>query len=82
MESTGFLHKKSLEFLRTIADRADEVKRITNENIITCFKRRLSCALVKIISHSILTRTAKISGRVGLYEERGFNPQVMMEDGM
>jgi hypothetical protein len=29
MESTGFLHKKSSDILRTIADRADEVKRIT-----------------------------------------------------
>jgi hypothetical protein len=47
-------------------ERVDEVKRITNENILICFKRRLSCALVKIIAHSILTRTAKISGTVGL----------------
>jgi hypothetical protein len=74
-ESTGILHKKSLDFLKTIAERADEAKRITNENILTCFKRRLSCALVKITAHSILTRTAKISERVGLYEERGFNPK-------
>jgi hypothetical protein len=78
MESTGFLHTKSLEFLRAIVERADEVKRITNENILICFKGRLSCARVKIIARSILT----ISGRVGLYEERGFSPQVMMEDGM
>jgi hypothetical protein len=82
MESTGFFHKKSLDFLRTIADIADEVKGITNENILICFKHRLSCTLVKIIAHIILTRTAKISERIGLYEERGFNPQVMMEDGM
>jgi hypothetical protein len=86
MKCTCFLHQISSDFLLTaffklqyatqlLARRADVVKRITNENILICFKRRLSCALVRIMAHTTLTHTAEISVRVGLCEERGFNPQ-------
>jgi hypothetical protein len=60
------------------------VKIISNENIPMCFKASIKlCAFVKIVPHSILTQTAKISGRVGLYEESGIDPQeiIVSNDG-
>jgi hypothetical protein len=60
------------------------VKIISNENIPMCFKASIKlCALVKIVPHSTLTQSAKISGTVGLCEESGIDPQeiIVSNDG-
>jgi hypothetical protein len=60
MESTGHIHKKPSELLRAVAERADGIRKLTTESVLACVKRRLSCALVKIMADSIIGRTTGI----------------------
>jgi hypothetical protein len=37
LESTGFLHPKSVDFLQDLADIADETQKLGSENMMTFF---------------------------------------------
>ena len=72
-ESTGFLHEKSMDLLETVAQRAEEVKKIPRENMFTFFKKRLSICLI---------RGSKLMAHNDFYFDRTFDHRVIAEEDL
>ncbi len=81
-ESTGFLHEKSMDLLETVAQRAEEVKKIPRENMFTFFKKRLSICLMKNVAHCIIGRGSKLMARNDFYFDRTFDHRVIAEEDL
>ena len=60
-ESTGYLHPESLKFIRLLARKASEVKRIREETLYKYFMKRLTSSLQDGISNAILDRMVSVA---------------------
>jgi hypothetical protein len=60
LESTGFIHSKSIEFLREVADQTDETHKLGSDNLMTFFVRSLSFAFQRAIGTTLSLRSAKL----------------------
>ena len=78
-QSTGLLEKHGLEFLETVAEHAELVKKIPGVNIFTYFKRRLACCLAKNIGFSINAKADKMISHADHSTNRNFDPRIIME---
>ena len=81
-ESTGLIHKNSLEFLERVADQAAEMMRMKGENLGTYFLKRLSICLQKHLALAINLKIMKLMGHTDFRNDRNFNDAVIMEDGI
>ena len=78
-QSTGLLHKKGLELLERIAGAAQDFKKIPGSNLLTYFKRRISCCLAKNLANSINQRGRTVASHSGSRLDRSFDSRHIME---
>ena len=76
-ESTGLIHRKSLEFLERVADKATESKRLNNSNIYSFFLKRLVVCLQKSIANAIERRITSLNGHYNFDNDRNFSDAII-----
>jgi hypothetical protein len=59
----GNTHKDTLKFLDTLADLSDGIFRYGKNNILTYYKRRISCCLFKNLSTNLIKRVSYCNSR-------------------
>jgi len=79
IQSTGFVHPKSLSLLDRMAEHAATIKKIPGINLFTFYKRRLGCCLVKSIAATINARTHSVSSHASFRYDRSYSDQQIME---
>ena len=80
VQSSGLLQKQASEFLERLASMASNYKKIPAGNILTYFKRRLSCSLARNLVQIINDRGAKlVSAQSNQLCDRSFAPRHFME---
>jgi hypothetical protein len=59
----GNVHKQTMEFFEQLAEYSDNIFRYGKNNILTYYKRRLSCCLFKNIANTLIRRVATCNSR-------------------
>ena len=68
-----------MDFLQALARRANEIHKIGFDHVLNYFKKRISCCVMRSIGNSLVTRTARVEGRMNRREGAAFAPEVMIE---
>jgi len=79
VQSSGLLHKASLELLEKMVDSASNIKKIPGVNLLTYFKRRLSCCLAKNLATSINVRGYSAISHSNSVQDRSLQPSMILE---
>jgi len=78
-QTTGFLHGDSLDLLKRMVDAAEDGLKIPGINLITYFKRRLSCCLARNLARGINQRSHSVMGHCSFTRDRTFDARHIME---
>jgi hypothetical protein len=78
LESTGFIHPKSVDFLRDLADQSNETHKLGSENLMTFFVRSISFAFQRAIGTKLSLRSAKLNSHFRKERNQGFLPEAII----
>ena len=76
-ESSGMLHAEAKSFLKRVAKRASELKRISEDILFEYFLKRLSLTLQRGIAEAITQRTAKVNSHSTVESDVGYYVDVI-----
>jgi len=79
IQTTGFLHKSSMELLEKMVESATNIQKIPGINMLTYFKRRISCCLAKNLANTINLRKHVIISHSTNRFDRSFDSRHLME---
>lgn len=79
-ESAGFLHPKAVDLLERVADRAEEIKKIKNENLLLFFMRRLNICLQKNISKVMNVKMCELTAHGRAANDYTFHDRYIAEE--
>ena len=79
-ESAGDLHPKAVDLLERIAERAEDIKKICNENLLLFFLRRLNICLQKTLAQVMNTKVCSLSVHGRMAEDYTFHERYIVDE--
>jgi len=77
--TTGLLHWDSMKLLEKMVDAAEDSQKIPGMNLITYFKRRLSCCMARNLASVINRRSHSVMSHCDFRRDRSFDVRHVME---
>ncbi len=71
------MHPEAKAFLKRVAKKASEIRRIDEEVLFKYFLNRLSVTLVRGVAHAIIQRGAKVNSHSSIESDPGYLADVV-----